>query len=458
MKQLRWFGTDGIRGIEFEGLFIPSILTRIGCALSEYLYKKFHVSMKNSRRPLWVLIATDTRRSGDEFSRALSSGLKKNRVKVAHLGVCSSSALAWLTRYYTANFGIMVSASHNPAVYNGIKCFDSMGRKLSVEEELEIEMFIDHHTQDHLVKDVARQFERKTHYTRMFSLLPYKRALIQGRNLKGLRVVLDGAHGSLWNFATHCFTLCGAEVVETLGNAPDGYNINEDVGVLYPHHLQKAVLTHSADLGFSFDGDGDRVGVVDALGRYWNGDHILAVLAQDASCIVGTVMSNYGLERYWNDRGKSFLRVEVGDRWISQALKAHGLRWGGESSGHIIDDSFLPVGDGLWIALQVSTQFLKGMKAPLFPAFIPYPVLQSTIPKGRTFSLRTPENQSYLRTLCKSLEPNVRLVVRPSGTEPVIRILVEGPCLIQLKSVMEQVTQWLSGYHRTENMIETTAA
>ena len=169
-------------------------------------------------------------------------------------------------------------------------------------------------------------------------------------------------------------------------------------------------------------------------------------------------MSNYGLERYCTEKGKSFLRVDVGYRWISQALKVRGLRWGGEPSGHIIDDSFLPVGDGLWIALEVSTQFLKGMKAPLFPAFIPYSILQSTLPKGGTFSLRTPETQSYLRALRASLEPRIRLVVRPSGTEPVIRILLEGPCLIELKDVMEQVKQWLSGYNRTENMIESTAA
>ena len=129
----------------------------------------------------------------------------------------------------------MISASHNPAVYNGIKCFDSMGRKLSVEEELEIECFMDHH-----IQDVRRNFQENAKHKITPSLVPYEKALVQGRNLKGLRVVLDGAHGALWNFATHCFNLCGAEVVETLGNAPNGYNINEDVGVLYPNHLQKA--------------------------------------------------------------------------------------------------------------------------------------------------------------------------------------------------------------------------
>ncbi|ETZ06751.1 phosphoglucosamine mutase [Holospora obtusa F1] len=449
MKNLRWFGTDGIRGIAFEGLFVPSVLTRVGKGIGEYLHNKFsNQVLKNS---LWVLIGVDTRDSGPTFAASLISGLQEY-VGVGYLGVCSSGALAWLTRYYGAHFGIMVSASHNSAIYNGIKCFDSDGSKFSVEDELEIEDYVAYHLQKALhIKDSS--FLQVTH-----SQNAYQEALTFGRNLKGLRVILDGAHGSLWKFASDCFTICGAEVVSVLGADPNGRNINENSGVLYPSCLQNAVINHCADLGFCFDGDGDRVGVVDNLGKYWDGDQILAALSKDSVSVVGTVMSNYGLERYFLEKGKSFFRVDVGDRWISQALKTNKLRWGGESSGHLIDYNFLPVGDGLWIALEMSSRFIQEGKVPIFPVFSPYPVLQKNIPISGNFSLNIPEIQSRLCGVYASLSPDVRLVLRPSGTEPVIRILLEGLCVKTLKFEMERVVAWISEYMNIENAFESNAA
>ncbi|ETZ04676.1 MULTISPECIES: phosphohexomutase domain-containing protein [Holospora] len=449
MKKLRWFGTDGIRGVKFEGIFVPSVLARVGCAFAEYLQEKFSQINKDS---LWVLIGIDTRDSGPAFACALASGLKERGVNGGYLGVCSSSALAWLTRYYDASFGVMISASHNPAVYNGIKCFDSKGEKLSVEEEMKIELFIEQHLQE------EREINMLSKDTVTHTQLPYEKTLVSGRNLRGLRVVLDGAHGSLWKFAEHCFNLCGAQVVSCLGGAPNGNNINEESGVLHPRYLQKAVVKEQADLGFCFDGDGDRVGVVDHLGNYWNGDHILAVLAQDDSGIVGTVMSNYGLELHCAERGKSFLRVDVGDRWIAQALKTRGLRWGGESSGHIIDNDFLSVGDGLWVALEVSTRFMQKEKNAIFPGFVPYPMIQCNVPIDGSFSLTTPQMRSCLRALHESIAPNIRLVLRGSGTEPVIRILLEGPCALDLNVEMERIKDWLFQHAGVKSILESSAA
>lgn len=442
---MRWFGTDGIRGRAFEGLFTAQKLQCVGRAFGYYLSTQCSSN-------LWILIGVDTRGSGPEFASALSLGLEAAGVRYRYVGVCSSPALAWLTQYYGAHLGIMLSASHNPAEYNGIKCFHQDGTKLSIEEECSIEDCIAYSLEqriDHPNVSVNALREEVSLQD------PYMNALRQGHSLKGLKVVLDGAHGSLWDSARVCFERCGAEVLSSIGNAPDGNNINAHVGVLHPEHLQWEVSKFGADLGFCFDGDGDRVGVVDGQGHYWNGDHILAVLSSEASGVVGTSMSNYGLEMFCIARGQTFIRVDVGDRWVSQALSKYQLRWGGESSGHIIDQNFLPVGDGLWIALTLAELFLRGKKIPLFPGFKPYPGVQCNMHVTDKACLDLPELKSYLAQFQSHLGVGVRMVIRPSGTEPLIRILLEGSCLEHLKDAMHQLTTQLTGY--TQGAIESIA-
>ena len=435
MKALRWFGTDGIRGIAFEGIFTLEKLRCIGQALGRYI--QGHRSL-GAEVP-WVLLGVDTRASGPHFACALSQGLSQEKVDFGYLGVCSSPALAWLCRHHRANLGIMVSASHNPAEYNGIKCFLQDGSKLSVEEEYIIESYIEAALNQHAIsQEIGIEPLRITH-----DQVPYERALTDLKSLKGLRVVLDAANGSVWQQAARCFEYCGGQVVSILGHAPNGHNINKACGVLHPEALQAEVVRMGADLGFCFDGDGDRVGVVDRHGQYWNGDHILSILAEESRGIVGTLMSNYGLERQCQEKGQVFVRTDVGDRYVSQALVHHQLRWGGESSGHIIDYEFLPVGDGLWIALSLAAQYLLQHKRDCFPAFKVYPGIQANLSISDPACLQGVDFQGYIRNFYEKFGSTMRVVIRPSGTEPVLRVLLEGEDPIAIKDAMQALLDQL---------------
>lgn len=448
MSALQWFGTDGIRGIAFEGVFTPEKLTCIGHAFGQYM-RAHHAPI--ARSP-WALLGIDTRASGSAFAHALAQGLSQENIGVGYLGVCSSPALAWLCRHHHADFGIMVSASHNPAHYNGIKCFLNDGSKLSLHAESVIESYIAqalaHPNVLHKTSDDALCI---TH-----DQVAYESALTQAKCLKGLTVVLDTAHGSVWQQAAKCFEVCGAQVLSVLGNAPDGHNINADCGVLHPKALQEAVLRLGADLGFCFDGDGDRIGVVDSQGRCWNGDHILAVLAEHSQGIVGTRMSNYGLELQCQERKQSFFRVDVGDRWVSQALEQHHLRWGGEPSGHIIDYDFLPVGDGLWIALSLAQHYISQKKRAFFPAFKVYPGIQANLRVSDLSCLDCPEFHAYMQDFHQTFGSSIRIVVRPSGTEPLLRVLLEGEDVTMLEHAMQILLEYLRRY--TESTVEQAQA
>lgn len=443
MTALRWFGTDGIRGISFEGIFTSEKLICIGQAFGQYI-RAHHTQ---SARAPWALVGIDTRASGSEFACALAQGLSQENIGIGYLGVCSSPALAWLCRHHHADFGIMVSASHNPAYYNGIKCFLNDGSKLSLHSEGIIESYIEHALMHPCVPhEIASHALCVTH-----DQTAYEDALTQSKCLKGLTVVLDAAHGSVWQQAAHCFKACGAEVV-SMGNTPNGHNINEGCGVLHPEALQDKVVRCGADLGFCFDGDGDRIGVVDSQGRYWNGDHILAVIAEKSQGIVGTRMSNYGLERKCQERGQSFFRVDVGDRWVAQALKEHHFRWGGEPSGHIIDYDFLPVGDGLWIALSLAHQYISQNKQDFFPAFKVYPGIQANLRVSDVSRIDCPEFHAYMNDFHKAFGSEIRIVVRPSGTEPLLRVLLEGEDATTLEHAMQVLLEHLRPY--TENTVE----
>jgi len=417
------FGTDGIREITGHGVLRPEILPSLGLACGFYL-KSDLCALKKEKQT--VLLGRDTRASGPKIQEGFSKGLQNLGVHILDVGVCSSPTLAFLTRYYEADLGIMISASHNPAQYNGVKFFTHEGRKMSLMQEKAFEEFFFQQAVEWCGPKILGS------QSCFVSTTPYQKHLLsqviqKGLDIKGLKVVLDCGHGALWQEGRSLFETCGAEVVAMLGGQPSGYNINEGCGALYPENLSLEVQNQGADLGFGFDGDGDRVVVVDRRGKIWDGDQILAALRPESGGIVGTVMSNLGLELFCDDHGLSFYRTDVGDRHVFSALEERGWFLGGESSGHVIDREFLPTGDGLWGALCIADRIKKN--PDLFPVFHPMPSVKCNIKLGGkidAFSFHSNAFQDLLGVFRQRLSSKARMVVRLSGTEPLIRILLEG--------------------------------
>lgn len=417
------FGTDGIREVTGHGVLRPEILPSLGLACGFYL-KSDLCALKKEKQT--VMLGRDTRASGPQIQEEFSKGLQDLGVQILDVGVCSSPTLAFLTRYYEADLGIMISASHNPAQYNGIKFFTHEGRKMSLMQEKAFEEFFFQQAVEWCGPKILGS---QSHFV---STTPYQkhvlsRVIQKGLDIKGLKVVLDCGHGALWQEGRFLFETCGAEVVAMLGGQPSGYNINEGCGALYPQNLSLEVQNQGADLGFGFDGDGDRVVVVDRRGNIWDGDQILAALRPESGGIVGTVMSNLGLELFCYEQCLSFYRTDVGDRHVFSALEERGWFLGGESSGHVIDRGFLPTGDGLWGALCIADMIKKN--PDLFPVFHPMPSIKCNIQlgeKGESFFLNSLQFEDLISTFRQRLSNRGRVVVRLSGTEPLMRILLEG--------------------------------
>ena len=426
----RYFGTDGIRGRVGLPPFTPEMLRGLGCSLARYLL---------SRGAQSVVIGRDTRSSGEDIERAFCEGLlsQGQGVSVSSLGVLPTPAVSFLTRFLRADCGIVVSASHNPPEDNGLKFFDHTGRKFSkeMEDTLEEEYFPEpiFSPDPGAVPDFE---ERRTLFSGGGDL--YCQWMRGGGPflLKGLRVVLDCAHGALHALAPAMFRECGADVVAELGTTPTGTNINVGVGALYPEGLGEAVVSLGADLGVAFDGDGDRVVMVDDRGTLIDGDQILACLVcapvgrrvAKEQGVVGTVLSSLGLERFLANRQIELVRTAVGDRPVEEELEKRRWSLGGEPSGHIIMRRFLPTGDALLAALHVSS-FVAQVGRPareLFPFFPPVPRVTKNIASFAVGILETDAVRKLIEEKTRGLGSSGRLVVRRSGTEPLIRIMVEG--------------------------------
>ncbi len=424
----RYFGTDGIRGRVGQGAISADFVLRLGNALGRVL------AQGHGSRPT-VVIGKDTRISGYMFEAALEAGLVAAGVNVQMLGPMPTPAVAFLTRTLGADAGIVISASHNPHYDNGIKFFSAEGEKLDDATELAIEAALDAPfatvESEHLGK-VVRARDAVGRYVEFC-----KASVPRGFDLRGLKVVLDCAHGANYHVAPLLFRELGADVV-AIGAAPDGININAGVGSMHIGNLAAKVLEAGADLGIAFDGDGDRVLMVDGQGRAVDGDGLLYVLARDWQAsgrlrgpVVGTLMTNYGLERALDQAGIAFRRARVGDRYVHQALVEGGGVLGGEASGHLLCLDRATTGDAIVSALQV-LDALRRNRLGLAEALQGLSVVPQATVNVRLDGasagavVDAPGVREALQQAQAAVQGHGRAFLRPSGTEPVVRVTVEA--------------------------------
>jgi phosphoglucosamine mutase len=442
MSQRKYFGTDGIRGRVGQWPISADFMLKLGRALGAVLAAR---QKRPGTRPL-VLIGKDTRVSGYMFESALEAGLVAAGADVRLLGPMPTPAVAFLIRSLRADAGIVISASHNPHHDNGIKFFSASGEKLSdeVEEAIEREVDGDFATvdSDRLGK-VLRIGDAVTRYAEFC-----KSTVAGDFSLAGMKIVLDCANGATYQVAPKVFAELGAEVT-AIGDEPDGFNINRDVGSTHPQALQCAVLERGADLGIAFDGDGDRVQLVDRHGVLADGDDILYILARSWHArgllkgpVVGTLMSNYGLQLALEGFGASLLRANVGDRYVLQKLKEHGGVLGGETSGHILCLERASTGDGIVAALAVLealasagedlAEVRKGLRK------LPQ-VMLNVRADGAREALSSDAVRSAQAEVEGILHGRGRVVLRASGTEPLVRVTVEAADEAEVRQMAEKL-------------------
>ncbi|ENK6395314.1 phosphoglucosamine mutase [Acinetobacter baumannii] len=434
---MSYFGTDGIRGKFGQMPITPEFALKLGFAAGKVLKR---TSPKN--KPL-VVLGKDTRLSGYILESALQAGLNAAGVYVHLLGPLPTPAIAHLTRALHAHAGIVISASHNPYFDNGIKFFSSEGKKLpdSLQEEINKELEKDLFIEDtaNLGKSVRVTDASGRYIEFCKSTFPYH------FDLNNLKIVVDCAHGAAYSVGPSVFRELGAKVV-ALYNEPDGLNINENCGSTHPESLQKAVVEHGADLGIAFDGDADRVVMVDKFGNLIDGDHILYILATQAknkpAGVVGTVMSNMALEVALEKANVGFVRAKVGDRYVLQALEENGWVTGGEPSGHILTLDKSTTGDAIIAALQVLTVMVEQNKAlhELVNGFKLYPqVLVNVRLEQMLDPYSIPALVAEFNKAEEQLKGRGRILIRKSGTEPVIRVMVEGDNEQEVKTLAEHL-------------------
>jgi phosphoglucosamine mutase len=433
----KYFGTDGIRGRVGEPPITPEFCLRLGWAVGRVFSR---------HRDSHVLIGKDTRISGYMLESVLESGLVSAGANVSLLGPMPTPAVAYLTRTLRADAGIVISASHNPYYDNGIKFFDHQGNKLPDAVELEIEAQLDGAVacvdSDRLGK-AARIGDATGRYIEFC-----KATVSRGFSLRGLRLVLDCAHGATYHVAPGVFEELGAEVF-VIGNAPNGTNINDGCGSTHTEELVAKVQEHRADVGIAFDGDGDRVMMVDAGGELVDGDELLYVIAQSRARhgelrggVVGTVMSNFGLERALDAANIPFCRARVGDRYVLELMREKGWELGGESSGHLVCLDLTTTGDGIVAALQALVPMVE-QALPLHElrqgmTKLPQTMINVRVadPVGQAAS---PELSAAVDAVTRRLAGRGRVLIRPSGTEPVIRVMVEGEDPAEVSTLAEEL-------------------
>jgi len=438
------FGTDGIRG-RANGVITPELALRVGQAAGLLFQRGDHRHR--------VVIGKDTRLSGYMIESALQAGFTSVGMDVLLLGPMPTPAVAMLTRSMRADLGVMISASHNPYEDNGIKLFGPDGFKLSddVEHEIEALMAGDLALRLSGSAQIGRAKRIESVHARYIEAA--KRTLPRRLDLGGMRVVVDCANGAAYRVAPETLWELGAEVIP-MGVEPDGFNINREVGSTAPEALVRRVRELRADIGIALDGDADRVLIVDEKGHRVDGDQLMAVVARSwqddgrlaQPGVVATIMSNLGLERFLSDRGLSLVRTAVGDRYVLEYMREHGYNLGGEQSGHIILSDYTTTGDGLIAALQVLA-VVKRLDRPVSEVchcFEPLP----QILKNVRYRSGEPMKQDSVVTAIESgrqrLGNQGRLVIRPSGTEPVIRVMAEGDNRDLVTQVVDDVVDALS--------------
>ncbi len=424
----RYFGTDGIRGKVGVFPITPDFMLKLGWASGRVFAREF-----NREGRCLVIIGKDTRVSGYMFESALEAGLVAAGVNVKLLGPMPTPAVALMTRKQNAEAGIVISASHNPFYDNGIKFFGADGSKLSdeiehaIEAELELELTT---VQSRNIGKVLRVEDAAGRYIEFC-----KSTVPEDFSLRGLRIAVDCAHGATYHIAPSVLSELGAEVI-IMGAQPDGFNINEGVGSTDMAALSELVRQQGADIGIAYDGDGDRVLMTDEKGGIIDGDELVYIIAMhrlangisDAG-VVGTQMSNLGLELALKDAGLQFVRAQVGDRYVKAQMEANGWLLGGESSGHIICSNVTTTGDGIIASLQVlmALQAAQGNLATLRAGITMYPQTMINVVVGGKFTLEDyPEISAAVASVEQRLGSEGRVLLRPSGTEPMVRVMVEG--------------------------------
>jgi phosphoglucosamine mutase len=432
----KYFGTDGIRGPVGTPPITADFVLKLGWAAG----KTFSPSGGGN-----ILIGKDTRISGYLFESALEAGLASAGVHVTMLGPMPTPAVAYLTRAVSADAGIVISASHNPFSDNGIKFFSSEGRKLPDEVELEIERLIDEPMTTVASADLGKADRMNDAVGRYVEFC--KTTFPKSLNLKQMKLVVDCAHGATYKIAPAVFQELGAQVI-AIGCSPDGLNINEGFGATSPEALAERVIQEGADLGIALDGDGDRLVMVDHLGEVVDGDELLLIIALHQQAkglltggVVGTLMSNLGLEVALKDRGIAFARAQVGDRYVVAKLLQEGWHLGGEGSGHILCLDQATTGDGVVSALQVLRAITDQGKtlADLKGAMTKFPQVMINVPANSAKVMENNAVQSAVRDVDAVLGDKGRVLLRPSGTEPLIRVMVEGEDAPQVKRLAAQL-------------------
>ena len=422
----KYFGTDGIRGTVNKGNINGNMFFKFGLAAGTYFknQKKFKQT---------AIIAKDTRLSGYTLEPALVSGLASAGMHVFTLGPLPTNGLAMLTKSMKANMGIMITASHNPYYDNGLKLFGPDGLKLSDNIEKKIEGLIDKKIDTQLSKPkilgrVKRLENGNEEYIKIL-----KKNFPKNFSLKGTKIVIDCANGAGYKSGPHLFKLLGAKVI-SVGVNPNGLNINEKCGSIFPKKVQLAVKKHRAHLGISLDGDADRIIMCDEKGNIIDGDQIIAALAKRwknkkmlRGGVIGTLMSNYGLEKFLKKNRIKFLRANVGDRYVKEKMQKNNFNLGGEQSGHIILGKFATTGDGLLVALEILFSLRKGKKASKFlNVFDQIPqILENVVVKDKSI-INSSNCKKAINKANNLIKGQGRMLVRKSGTEPKIRIMGES--------------------------------
>jgi phosphoglucosamine mutase len=433
-----YFGTDGIRGVVGQDPITPDFFIRLGFAIGSILVK--NNTDKKIKHPS-VVIGKDTRVSGYMLESALEAGFIAAGVDVFLTGPMPTPAIAYLTKALRSQAGIVISASHNPFPDNGIKIFSEAGEKLPDAFETEVELALDQPIKTvlpHELGKAKRVDDAEGRYVEFCkSTFPEK------LNLRGLKIVLDCAHGATYHVAPKIFSELGAEVI-AIGNEPDGFNINLDVGSTNPKTIKEATLKHKADLGIAFDGDGDRVVMIDDKGHIVDGDQLVLVIAralkeknQLKGGVVGTLMTNMAIEKAFQNLGVEFVRTQVGDRYVLETLVEKGWHIGGENSGHILTLDQHSTGDAIIASLQV-LKSLRLLNQSLYEATKDSPLYPQVLINVETHKKIDLDKNKSIQDALKNVEQKLnskgRVLLRPSGTEPKIRVMVEGEDIEAVKN------------------------
>lgn len=439
---MKYFGTDGIRGTVNQFPMTAEIALKVGTAIG--------AKFKNGGHRHRVVIGKDTRLSGYVIEPALTAGLAAAGMDVFLVGPIPTPGVAMLTKSLRADIGIMISASHNPYCDNGIKIFDSKGKKLSDKTQQEIEDIIDSDISPHLASSenlgrVTRLDDAKNRYIEYV-----KNSFPKDQNLNDIKIVLDCANGASYKIAPQIFWELGAEVIN-IGNNPNGFNINENCGSTKPDLLSKTVIKEKADIGIALDGDADRLLVADENGKIIDGDILIAAIAEklhDEGNLKGdiaviTQMSNLALENYLNYIGVSTIRSKVGDRYVLEEMQNNRCNFGGEQSGHLVLSDYSNTGDGLIAALQILT-IVKNKNQPTSQSldlFKPFPQILKNVKfnKHQPNPLDNKDIQNFIVEKQEEISDDGRILVRKSGTENLIRVMAEGKDQKKVERIVDEI-------------------